>query len=128
MQQTITSPEQHDSSLVFQQTSGPLPPPADMQRYNDVLPGAAERIFALCEQETRHRQEMERGAQLAQITVLQKQQEFGERQAQMSYDTTRLGQKFGFVAYIACIVGAAYVAHIGSDWQAVAALVGIPSI
>lgn len=35
--------------------SGPLPPPAVLQGYEDVLPGAAERIVQMAEQEQRQR-------------------------------------------------------------------------
>ena len=35
---------------------GPLPPPALFQKYDQVLPGAAERILALTEREQIHRQ------------------------------------------------------------------------
>ncbi|MEX6093714.1 DUF2335 domain-containing protein [Morganella morganii] len=34
---------------------GPLPSPRQMKQYNDVLPGAAERIFQLTEKEQAHR-------------------------------------------------------------------------
>jgi len=32
-------------------SSGPLPPPDDLQRYNAILPGAAERILAMAEKQ-----------------------------------------------------------------------------
>lgn len=35
--------------------SGPLPPPQHLDRYEKVLPGAAERIVAMAEREQRHR-------------------------------------------------------------------------
>ena len=37
------------------QYSGPLPAPLDFAGYNEVLPGAAERILAMAEQEQRNR-------------------------------------------------------------------------
>ena len=36
--------------------SGPLPDPSSLQKYNDVLPGAAERIIHMAEQQQGHRQ------------------------------------------------------------------------
>jgi len=35
--------------------SGPLPPPQVLQGYEDILPGAAERILQMAEQEQSHR-------------------------------------------------------------------------
>jgi uncharacterized membrane protein len=40
--------------------SGPLPPPEILQKYDVVLPGAAERILKMAESQHRHRQELEK--------------------------------------------------------------------
>jgi uncharacterized membrane protein len=40
--------------------SGPLPPPEELKGYEEVLPGAAERIVAAFEKESNHRREIER--------------------------------------------------------------------
>ena len=40
--------------------SGPLPPPEMLVRYNDAFPGCAERIVAMAEKQSQHRQEMEK--------------------------------------------------------------------
>lgn len=40
--------------------SGPLPPPELLERYNQVLPGAAERIIAMAEKQSSHRQNIEK--------------------------------------------------------------------
>lgn len=39
--------------------SGPLPPAQELQRYNDILPGAADRIITMAEQQSYHRQSLE---------------------------------------------------------------------
>ena len=39
--------------------SGPLPPPAQLAGYETVLPGAAERIMSMAEQQQDHRQGLE---------------------------------------------------------------------
>jgi uncharacterized membrane protein len=39
--------------------SGPLPRPEDLIRYNDAVPGAAERIITMAEKEMEHRHETE---------------------------------------------------------------------
>ncbi len=48
--------------LQSQSYKGPLPPPVLFQRYEETLPGAAERIMLLTEREQAHRQEWERSA------------------------------------------------------------------
>ena len=39
---------------------GPLPPPGFMKGYEETLPGSADRILRLAEQEASHRQQVER--------------------------------------------------------------------
>ena len=48
-------------------TSVPLPDPDDLQRYQDLLPDAAERLMTLIEQESKHRQSLEKLAMNAEI-------------------------------------------------------------
>jgi uncharacterized membrane protein len=38
---------------------GPLPPPHLLARYNDVIPGGAERMLAMAERQSAHRESME---------------------------------------------------------------------
>lgn len=40
--------------------SGPLPPPEVLERYNSIVPGAAERILKMAETQSLHRQELEK--------------------------------------------------------------------
>lgn len=40
--------------------SGPLPPPKIMRGYEEILPGAADRIMKMAEQQSAHRQSMEK--------------------------------------------------------------------
>lgn len=46
------------SISITQSHSGPLPPPAILKEYDNILPGAAERIFAMTEKEQGFRHEM----------------------------------------------------------------------
>ena len=46
-----------ERSLSFQ---GPLPPPAILEHYNRIVPGAAERILKMAENQSNHRQTLER--------------------------------------------------------------------
>jgi uncharacterized membrane protein len=52
---------QHQTTVIAQRKefSGPLPPPEILEKYNSILPGAAERIFVLLERQSNHRQNLE---------------------------------------------------------------------
>lgn len=39
--------------------SGPLPPPEALREYNDVVPGGAERILRMAEDQSAHRRQLE---------------------------------------------------------------------
>lgn len=40
--------------------SGPLPAPADLAAFDEIIPNGAERILAMAESQSQHRQDMER--------------------------------------------------------------------
>ncbi len=46
--------------MVFQRYfSGPLPPPEVLAQYNEIVPGAAERILKMAEEQSAHRRRLE---------------------------------------------------------------------
>ena len=47
--------------------SGPIPQPDTLQQYDTIIPGAAERILCMAEENARHRREMESAALTAQV-------------------------------------------------------------
>ncbi len=49
---------QRESFLI--EHSGPLPPPSILEKYNHVVPGAAERIIKMAENQSAHRQQLEK--------------------------------------------------------------------
>lgn len=52
----------HTLSLVKRQivmTSGPIPPPEVLAGYEQILPGAADRLLSMAENQSQHRQELE---------------------------------------------------------------------
>jgi uncharacterized membrane protein len=51
-----------DHAMIARHTllhQGPLPHPAVLKQYDDVVPGAAERIMRMAEQQAQHRQDLE---------------------------------------------------------------------
>lgn len=56
-------------ALRIEQRQGPLPDAGEMERYNQILPGAADRLLMLAESEVSHRHRMERWGQLAGVLL-----------------------------------------------------------
>ncbi len=48
--------------------SGPIPPPKFLREYDEIVPGAAERILAMAEAQTTHRIQIEKRAVESGIT------------------------------------------------------------
>ncbi len=75
---------------VSQSYSGPIPPPQILEEFERIIPGAAERILHMAEENGKHQREMERSA------------------LNMVADTTRRGQRYGLLigltAFITCII------------------------
>jgi len=47
------------SAIEISRFSGPLPPPEELAKYDRILPGAADRIIRMAEQQSVHRQNLE---------------------------------------------------------------------
>jgi uncharacterized membrane protein len=54
------SVQKQSQSLSIQRHQGPLPHPSILQEYDNIVPGAAERIICMAEGQAKHRQELER--------------------------------------------------------------------
>ena len=48
------------AEVIRSEFSGPIPPPSIIKGYEEILPGSADRILAMAEKQSDHRQEMER--------------------------------------------------------------------
>lgn len=61
-QQGQASPQEGQTTLQVSRTefSGPLPPADELEKYERIFPGAAERITAMAEAESSHRHELEK--------------------------------------------------------------------
>jgi uncharacterized membrane protein len=93
-----------------QQWSGPLPPPAALDQFNQIIPNGAERIMAMVEREQAHRISEESAILSATIK-----------------DTAR-GHWIGLLIASASISGAVWTAYIGSHPTVSIALVGLPLV
>lgn len=85
--------------------SGPLPPPEVLDKYNQVVPGLAERILTMAEQQSSHRQQLER-------TVVES-----------NAFVQKLGPFFGFVVAMTAVVGGIILIEKGRDGYGLAAII-----
>lgn len=93
--------------------AGPLPPADQLQKYEEVMPGAADRIFKMAEDQAHHRQEME-------ATVIKSN----------SRDSM-LGVIFAFILGLVIIGGGIYLAikgHKYGPWLTLGGAAGLISV
>jgi len=77
--------------------AGPLPPPDALERYNQILPGAAERIIVMAESQHSHRLELEKHVITSNVSA------------------QKLGTVLGFVVAMTAIIGGIWLIHDGKD-------------
>lgn len=75
--------------------SGPLPSPEIIESYERILPGAAERIFKMAEEQSRHRREIESGVIRSDIR------------------NSHLGLIFGFIIGLAFLSSSVLMVYFG---------------
>ncbi|MCP4115428.1 MAG: DUF2335 domain-containing protein [Desulfobacteraceae bacterium] len=102
-------------SLVASQFQGPIPPPELLAGYDDVVPGAADRIIALAEKETAHRHEMEKKVLDAEVKVI-------SNEAREIF----LGQIFAFLIGTTTVLAGVYAAVHGA--QITGSLIGTSGV
>ena len=98
-----------DRAIIARHTmlhQGPLPHPAVLKQYNDVVPGAAERIIKMAEQQAMHRQDLE--AHIIRTDTLK----------------SLLGMVFGFVVALVGFGGGLYAAFAGQPFWGGAVSIG----
>ncbi|MCP5112171.1 MAG: DUF2335 domain-containing protein [bacterium] len=100
-----TAPETEVSIEAIRWHRGPLPPPAQLAEYNEVLPGLAERIVTLTEEEARHRRSLE-----------QKALEATSRNSENRDVEAKRGQVFAFTIAMSFILAGLIVAIWAEPW------------
>lgn len=86
--------------------SGPLPPPEILEKYNRVFPGLAERIIGMAEQQSKHRQNLEKTVVDSNAFV------------------QKAGPFLGFVVAMTAVVGGIELILKGKDGYGLAAIIG----
>jgi len=77
--------------------SGPLPRPEDLGRYNEICPGAADRIITVFEKQSEHRRGLE------------------EKVVTSNIRNERLGQKLAFTLALVVICSGVYLLATGKN-------------
>ena len=85
---------------------GPLPPPTILKGYEEVLPGSADRILKLTEQQRQHQIEMERAIVHSDIWM------------------ERLGLAAGFILALILAIGGIWLSAQGKQLTGLAVLTG----
>ena len=96
------------TQTVSQSWSGPLPPPAALEKFNDIIPGGAARILEMAEREQAHRIKFEQHALDAEVKADSR------------------GQYLGTTIAALAIIGAIVNVALSGHWQVSCALVGVP--
>jgi uncharacterized membrane protein len=92
-------PNNEESDIVIHQSqsfSGPLPPPEILRRFDEVVPGAAERLLRMAEEQSTHRKDLER------------------KVIESDIERSRWGQILGFVIAIVGLGASALIAIYGN--------------
>ena len=99
-QADFVAPEQKSSQAIVmsESWSGPFPPPSVIEKYEDMVPGAADRILKMTENQTAHR------IQIEQMVI--------RGDSIRSY----IGLIFGFILSMTVISGGIYLVANGHDW------------
>ncbi|MEK7208567.1 MAG: DUF2335 domain-containing protein [Patescibacteria group bacterium] len=100
MNKNWKSPQNNSSQrevVVQHSFSGPLPPPEVLKRFDEVVPGSAERIIKMAEGQFTHRTELERKVIASDIA------------------RSKLGQILGFVIAIVGLICSVIISMYGNQ-------------
>jgi uncharacterized membrane protein len=86
--------------------SGPLPPPELLIKYNDAIPGGAERILAMAESQSQHRQVLEK------------------KVIEANCSAQRNGSILGFLICIAAIASGTFLIYTGKSAEGLVPIIG----
>ena len=92
------------TSIVAAHWSGPLPPAAELEKIDQIIPGGADRLLCMAEKD---------------LSMAEKEQTH-------RFEDARRGQYLGWSLAAGAVVAAAVVSLCHGPWQVSVALVGIP--
>lgn len=92
--------------------SGPLPAPDDFQRYEEILPGAANRILEIVERQQSHQHSQERMMLEQSGIILEIERQVATSDSRRAY----LGIVSGLTISLLTIGGGIYLIANGQEW------------
>ena len=98
---TLTNKDPNQLAVTTRQYSGPIPHPSILEGFEKIVPGAAERILRMAEQDSEHQREVE----ILAITSTVKE--------------IRRGQIFGLIAVLCAFIACIISLHLGSEKTAI---------
>lgn len=104
---------------------GPVPHPSLLQQYDQIVPGAANRILEMAEQESRHRQLIESQANEANISAQKSQLTIAADQQKYAFYSDTVGKSLGFITTAGALTGSVFLA-INDHTTAAVALASLP--
>lgn len=110
-----SSPESESPEEIYREAffRGPLPPPALLEQFDRIEPGAADRIIQMAEQEQAHRHELESRRHEHEAAIERGNQSLERR-----------GQTFGFVLALIVLLGGLTLLVLGQSVQGFALVIG----
>ena len=111
-----------NAQLTAAHWSGPLPHPDDLDRFNLVVEGSAERILRMAEEQQSHRHKIEINQAECNILAIRSNSDtqLAEARAVMR------GHYLGSAISISSIIASVVTSIMGAPWQVSVALVGVP--
>jgi len=121
---------QQQVGMVAAQTTqlyqGPIPHPEVLAKFDDLVPGAAQRLINLAVEESEHRRQMEDMAMTANVSTQSRNVAIAEYQSKAVFRSDTISQILGAVVTTSCVVGAVYLAVNGHEGIA-ALLCAVPT-
>ncbi len=119
----------HSQARIFSRTErrelfgGPLPHPELLKQYEQTLPGIAERIVKMAEEEQANRLAIAKADSEQKAKLI----EIADRECSAIVAATALGQKIGLCISVACIALAFASAYMGMDKLITMAFLAVPT-
>lgn len=107
------SNEYPPGTLVAAAWSGPIPPPSILADYDAIVSGAADRILAMAERQSAHRQSMEVRDQALRETQARQDFELNRDAQAKTYYTHLLGNISAALVALTFIVGSFWLISMG---------------
>ena len=107
------APIERQTGIIQVERSAPLPTPDELQAYEEILPGAAERIFRMAEAEQSHRVNRENRELDLQGSAI----DYARTGVANQFKIGIMGSVFGFVLGLVGTVGGLALCWIGR-WEA----------